>query len=405
MKRNRVRLKDSEAIALGFTLSKTLDDGNSRYRLTPEQEKELQLLRNFYNTNFIEVKRTLNKDGEVISKVEKLAPDDLIKIPDNHEIKRVSTNVSTKQQWVITEPIKHVNLEKEIDFTNIFKELVKPVILGPKENVNLKALFDRAVYTDTHVGMEVNQNGYSLYDGSWDEIELLKRLYIFVDEIVKNQKSNTLLLHDLGDLMDGYDGFTTRGGHKLPQNMDNQRSFDVALRFKILMIDELFKYYDKIECVDICDDNHGGSFTYIVNSAFKTYIELKYPKNITVINQRKFIDHYIYGKRCFILTHGKDSKSLKFGFKPKLDPVQIEKIKNYIDEYRLHQYEIEFSKGDSHQLLFDWTSSTAFEYQNFGAFSPPSDWVKTNFKNTSSSFVTFNYFEDQKTINTYIFKK
>jgi hypothetical protein len=107
MKRNRVRLKDSEAIALGFTLSKTLDDGNSRYRLTPEQEKDLQLLRNFYNTNFIEVKRTLNKDGEVISKVEKLAPDDLIKIPDNHEIKRVSTNVSTKQQWVITEPIKN----------------------------------------------------------------------------------------------------------------------------------------------------------------------------------------------------------------------------------------------------------------------------------------------------------
>jgi hypothetical protein len=405
MIKTRVRLKDAEAIALGFSLEEKTKYGNSKYSLNPEQLKELQLLRNFYKSNFIEVKRTTNKDGEIISKVEKLAPDDLIIIPDNHEIKRVSTNVSTKQQWVITEPIKHVNLEKEIDFTNIFKELVKPVILEPKENVNLKALFDRAVYTDTHVGMEVNQNGYSLYDGIWDESELLKRMHIFIDEIIKNQKSNTLLLHDLGDLMDGYDGFTTRGGHKLPQNMDNQRSFDVALRFKIQMIDALFEYYNKIECVNICNDNHGGSFTYVVNSAFKTYIEFKYPDNVKVINQRKFIDHYIHGKRCFVLTHGKDDKSLKFGFKPKLDPVQIEKIKNYIDEYRLHQYDIEFGKGDSHQLLFDWTSSTAFEYQNFGAISPPSDWVKTNFKNTSSSFVTFNYFEDQKTFNPYIFKK
>jgi hypothetical protein len=69
----------------------------------------------------------------------------------------------------------------------------------------------------------------------------------------------------------------------------------------------------------------------------------------------------------------------------------------------LHQYDIEFSKGDSHQLIFDLTSSTAFEYQNFGAFSPPSDWVKTNFKNTKSSFTFMNYYEKQKTIHNYIF--
>jgi hypothetical protein len=294
--------------------------------------------------------------------------------------------------------------ENVIDFTNIFKELVKPLIVKPSLSPKLKGcLFDRAVYTDVHVAMEVNQNGYSLYDGIWDEEEINNRLLRFIDEILSNQKSNVLLLHDLGDLMDGYDGYTTRGGHKLPQNMDNQKAFDVALKFKILMIDRLFKFYDEIKVVNICNDNHGGSFTYVVNSAFKTFVEMKYPNNINVVNQRKFIDHYIIGNRCFILTHGKDDKSLKFGFKPQLDPAQVEKIKNYIDEYKLHQYKIEFSKGDSHQLLFDFTTSTAFEYQNFGAFSPPSDWVKTNFKNTSSSFVTFNYYENQKTINPYIF--
>ena len=70
-------------------------------------------------------------------------------------------------------------------------------------------------------------------------------------------------------------------------------------------------------------------------------------------------------------------------------------------EIEVGVYGADLARND--QLLFDHTSSTAFEYQNFGAFSPPSDWVKTNFKNTISCFTTFNYYEKQKTINHYIF--
>ena len=402
MSKQRTRLKPHEAIALGFELKKDYkSEGNPKFYLSETQIKELQKIREFHQKEFTEVRRTYNKDGEVISKVEKLNQKELIEIPTNHEIVRVSTNVSNGQQWVITKPISEVDVENEIDFLNIFKDIIKPIEVKAKK-VKSKALFDRAVITDVHVGMKVT-DGHSLYDGLWNEIELFKRLEIFVNEIISNQKSNVLLLHELGDFMDGYNAMTTRGGHELPQNMDNQKAFDIGLQFKITLIDALLRCYDKIHIVNICNDNHAGSFGYIVNSAFKTYIELKYPNNVYVINQRKFIDHYFFKNRCFILTHGKDDKSLKFGFKPKLDAIQIEKIKNYIDEYKLHDYQIEFGKGDSHQLLFDHTSSTAFEYQNFGAFSPPSDWVKTNFKNTKSSFTTMNYYEKQKTINHYIF--
>lgn len=297
-----------------------------------------------------------------------------------------------------------LNPEKEIDFLSIFKDKVKPIKLNTDFKILADTfLFDRAVFTDVHVGMDVNKDGYSLYEGIWDENELNKRLEIFVNSIVKKQKSNTLFLNDLGDFMDGFDGYTTRGGHKLPQNMDNQKAFDVGLGFKIKMIDALVEYYAKIKVVNICNDNHAGSFGYIVNSAFKTYIELKYTDNVEIINQRKFIDHYIIDNYCFILSHGKDDKSLKFGFKPQLDAPQIEKIKNYIDEYKLHQYTIEFSKGDSHQLILDFTTSNTFEYQNFGAFSPPSDWVKTNFKNTKSYFTLFNYEKEQKLIYNHKF--
>jgi len=401
MARHKIRLKPFEAIALGLVIKEKTCKSNPKYCITENEYNELLKIRNLNQFEFKEVKRTLNKDGEVITKVEKLTSKELIEIPINHQIKRVSTNVATNQQWVITEPIKNSKVDfEEIDFLKILEGKIEPVSINNKYKSNVK--FDRAVFTDVHIGMDVNKDGYSLYDGLWNEEQIFLRLEIFVNEIIKNKKSNTLFINELGDYLDGYNGETTRGGHKLPQNMDNQKAFDIALLFKIKLVDALFQYYNKIKFVNICNDNHAGSFGYIVNSAFKTYIKLKYPNNIEVINQRKFIDHYIIDNRCFILTHGKDDKSLKFGFKPKLDAIQIEKIKNYIDEYKLHQYQIEFGKGDSHQLLFDHTSSTAFEYQNFGAFSPPSDWVKTNFKNTLSSFTTFNYYDKQKTINHFI---
>jgi len=293
--------------------------------------------------------------------------------------------------------------EKEIDFLSIFKDKIKPIALIHNKDFQVKALFDRLVFTDVHIGMNVNPDGFSLYGGVWDENELEKRLQFMVNHTLANQKSTTLIIHELGDFMDGWDGLTTRGGHSLPQNMDNQKAFDTGLRFKIQLIDALIQRFAQIEVVNICNDNHAGSFGYVVNSAFKTYIELKYPDNVKVINQRKFIDHYIHDNKCFILTHGKDDKSLKFGFKPVLDANQIEKIKNYIDENKLHGYDIEFSKGDSHQYIFDNSTSKHFKYQNFPAFSPPSNWVQTNFQNSISGFVHFNYYDKIKTLNDYIF--
>jgi hypothetical protein len=105
------------------------------------------------------------------------------------------------------------------------------------------------------------------------------------------------------------------------------------------------------------------------------------------------------------LCHGKDGKHLKFGFKPILDPKQIEKIENYINKHKLHDYDIEFSKGDSHQRIFDESTSDKFNYYNYGAFSPSSEWVQTNFKAGSSFFDLFNYKEDGQKVNApYKFK-
>ena len=305
-------------------------------------------------------------------------------------------------------PVEEDKIAKEIDFLSIFKDRVSPVIMENVGSYSTHTVFDRLVYTDVHIGMAVNPDGYSLYGGVWDETEIFRKLRIMIAHTIFHRKSNILHIDELGDFVDGWDGETTRKGHKLPQNMDNQGMYDVGVRFKIELIEGLIQHFDKIICHNICEDNHAGSFGYIINSAFKTYIELKYPERVEVINQRKFIDHYYATPtHCFPLTHGKDSKSLKFGFKPILDKVQENKIDNYIKEYYILQkgVKIEFCKGDSHQYITDNSTSKSFTYNNFPAFSPPSGWVQVNFQNSISGFVHYNYYDNkQRSINDHIFE-
>jgi hypothetical protein len=220
-----------------------------------------------------------------------------------------------------------------------------------------------------------------------------------------NQKSNVLYLLDLGDYLDGFNGQTTRGGHSLPQNMSNQKAFDVGFTFKAMLITHLAPFYDTIHVRNICNDNHSGDFSYFVNQFFKKYIERDL-KNVKVTNQTRFIDHEVIGNKCFVTTHGKDTHNLKFGFKPKIDPGQINRILGYLNTNQLLNkgYEIIFEKGDSHLYLFDSSSSDVFKYYNYPAFSPSSNWVAMNFQLGKSGFIHFNYGIDQKSINEYFFK-
>ena len=313
-------------------------------------------------------------------------------------------NTSTKNMWIKNKEaslfVVNPNYREagalevqDIDFKALFGK-IKPFEYKRKPSVSA-GLFDRLVYTDTHVGMMITD--YSLYGGLWNEHELDKMCDKMIEHTILNRKAKVLYIDELGDFLDGYDAQTVRKGHHLPQNMDNQKAFDVGLRFKIKLIQSLVPYYDSIICHNVCEDNHAGSFGYILNSAFKTAIEMMLP-NVQVINFRKFIDYYKVGKYNFVLSHGKDSVSLKFGFKPKLDKIQENKIDNYLDRNGLKGI-IEFSKGDSHQYLFDSSTAQRFSYYNYPALSPSSSWVQVNFQQGISGFVSFNYYEDRKVIN------
>lgn len=286
--------------------------------------------------------------------------------------------------------------EAVLDVDNHLEEIVQkyitPIKVGTNLTVNNSDYFDRLVYTDTHIAMEVQgKDGDPLYDGKWNREEILRRLSVMVSHVKTFKTSNTLIIDDLGDFLDGLGGQTTRKGHELPQNMNDKEAFDLALEFKITLIDSLVDDFDTIVCNNITNDNHSGVFSYFSSSAVKQILEQRYPKKVKVNSIKRFIDHYSVGKHTFVISHGKDMGENKFGFKPKLDAIQAEKIDQYCKEHKLYNGNfIEFSKGDSHQAIYDDTTSNDFSYYNYPAFSPPSNWVKTNFKNSKSGFNFYN---------------
>ena len=294
--------------------------------------------------------------------------------------------------------------KQDIDFSKIISESMSEFTQVKKIDIPKSETFDRLVWTDVHIGMDSNNNGMALYPVDWGVDMLMYRVNEMIAFVLNNKTSDILIIDELGDFMDGWNGETTRGGHKLPQNMTNEESFDAGIKSKVYLVEALSKHYKHITCNNICNDNHAGSFGYVVNSAFKQIIDCKLD-NVIVNNHLKFITHYEVGSHCFIITHGKDSKNLKFGFKPMLDARTSEKISQYIRYNSINSKYIEFSKGDSHQCLFDMCTSDDFDYFNFPAFSPSSQWVQTNFKRGRSGFVMQNVdmYSDRKNIKPYFF--
>lgn len=291
-----------------------------------------------------------------------------------------------------------------IDFEDIFKG-VREFKFKKQIPEGAVGLFDRLVFTDLHIGMDASDKGRSLYDKHWTKEDILAVLENMITHTLSYQKSKILYITDLGDYVDGFNGQTTRGGHDLVQNMSNQEVYSLGLMFKILLVEKLAPHYEHIYFRNINDDNHGGDFSFTINEAMKVYCEKVFP-NVSVENQVKFIDHTLIGNRCFVTTHGKDKVHMKHGFKPKLDPKQIGTITGYLNSKNLLNkgYEIIFEKGDSHQYLFDSSSTDLFHYYNFPAASPQSNWVQTNFQEGSSGFIHFNYREIGKSINEFLYK-
>jgi len=89
-----------------------------------------------------------------------------------------------------------------------------------------------------------------------------------------------IIVCDLGDSMDGLNGETTRGGHKLPQNMSNTEAFDTFVNVHKLFYYSLFLsgFSAKYEVYHLTNSNHGGEFGYFATRALQEYLNAVFPQ-------------------------------------------------------------------------------------------------------------------------------
>lgn len=280
-------------------------------------------------------------------------------------------------------------LEKSIN--NVLSKFSnKDYIFYPNQHEsNLKAI--KITISDDHVGLEPNPNGNGLFKYEYNA-EIYSQSYekVFksiVKEFNTHGKFDLLLLDNLGDEQDGWNGLTTRGGHELPQNMSNSEVFETCIDVKVKMIKSLVEnnIANKIILRKVTNDNHSGDFGHTINLAVKKIINLIYSTEIVEVETlTQFLEHRIYGDHCFILTHGKDAKQMFRGLPLKLDDRTINYINDYIRFYNIESKFIHVEKGDLHQIGYN--KCNTFDYRNFMSFAPPSSWVQHNFGDCYSGY-------------------
>ena len=275
------------------------------------------------------------------------------------------------------------------------QDLVRDV-LSDYEPIDVKSnaiAFESAlkvVLSDIHVGLEPNPEGKSLFAYEYNEEIFNENLDSVYDSIIQEYKEHgtfeLFILDDLGDGLDGWDGFTTRGGHKLDQNMNNKEAFDTYVKGKYRLIRRIMesgvakKYI--IRSVSNC--NHSGDFGWIANRTVQYMVEAGTESNVEFVLLDRFMEHFTWGDHCFILTHGKDKKHMNRGLPLVLNDRTTNFINDYIDHYDIRSKYVHVEKGDLHQVGYQRTRK--FDYRNYMTFAPPSAWVQHNFGDTYSGY-------------------
>lgn len=285
-------------------------------------------------------------------------------------------SITTKDEWYKSE-------DREKYYDELKKYLTKEIkpIKFIKTASNEKALMIHT--SDKHIGASVTN---SIFENKFDGDTIQERMNSILDEVKYlvsvYGKFDKIYFNDLGDAMDGYNGQTTRGGHKLPQNMSNQEQFDTFVKTTCDFFDQIVNLNLANNYAYICvnDSNHAADFAYCANRAIQIYLNCRYPQ-IEVKLMTKFIEHYKYGNHTFMLCHGKDKEDMKHGMPLKINS----KVENYIIQYiEYHQLKgtLHFIKGDLHASNTELLRK--FRYVNVLSLFGASKWIHNNFGNSNS---------------------
>lgn len=241
----------------------------------------------------------------------------------------------------------------------------------------------QVIVSDSHLWLNPNPNTKALFEYEYNGKIYNKNFLAIFDNINKEYQTHgkfeELILADLWDREDWFNGFTTRGGHKLPQNMTDAEVFETLVDSKVALLKKILELdiADKIIIRDVVNSNHSSSFAHIVSLWTKKILELLYWNRIEVDILEKYIEAREYGDHTFLYTHWKDD-SQQFKWLPlHLTDRATNFINDYIHHYNVSTEHIHLLKWDLHQIWFNKTKR--FDYRNMPSFAPPSNWSQHNF--------------------------
>lgn len=268
------------------------------------------------------------------------------------------------------------------EITSLIKDSisdVKPIKKTPPSKHNKKAL--RAIISDAHVGMKSDSRD-AMFSFEYNDDIFKDNLNVVFENIVNridiNGNFDEIVVDDLGDGLDGFNNMTTRGGHHLPQNMDNKTAWEsyvfnkLDTFVKIINLNAAKKYVFR----NVGNCNHSGDIGWMANMAIKMTLEQMY-SNVEYHVLERPIEHFYYGKHCFLITHGKDKSLMIKNWPLSLNDKIANLIRQYIDHHNISSEFIHLDKGDLHQV--GYSREPRFDYRNFMSFAPPSQWVQSNF--------------------------
>lgn len=236
------------------------------------------------------------------------------------------------------------------------------------------------VLSDMHVGAYTSD--YSIYANPYNQEELHKRLTKVVERISTINNIQSIVVLNLGDSLDGYNGETTRGGHSLPQNMNNKEQVKTFLDEMIYFFGLITKFNLPIRYYCVGEANHCGDFGWLANEKLASMLEVLYPTQVTPIIFDNFINHFRIGDTTIICCHGKDAGEMFKNYPLTIDLKTENVFNEYIDYNKINTPNIIVVKGDLHQSAI--TYAKRFTYWSVGSIYGSSEWIHKNFGNTKA---------------------
>lgn len=260
-----------------------------------------------------------------------------------------------------------------LDFNNLYDWGRMPTISNGKDLI--------IWLSDIHTGATVSP--LSIYQNPYNEEEMKKRFDMIIKRVYTEAYYigggfENIVICNLGDSLDGYNGQTTRGGHELAQNMNNKEQLQTYIKLMTSFVKSLIENVKHTNMYYYCvgESNHDGDFGYAANLALAAVLE-QFDVKCQVFD--KFIGEFTLNETTYVMCHGKDNKDMFKNLPLTLDV----KTENFINEYLDNKGitgNVVFVKGDLHQSAT--TYGRRFTYKSVGSLFGSSEWIHKNFGNT-----------------------